>query len=190
MSTYPLDVARTRIAGRYAQNSNYGNIGLFRTVVKIYKEEGFRAFYQGAGATVGGALPYEGIKFSVYGTLKKYNPHNQDLESKQHHKLAERLGKVIPTELTWNLCSGALGGIMAGMVMFPNDTVRKLLQYDGAGGTKKKYKHTLDCWRVTYREEGVRRFYRGVAPYLIRMAPSSAIQFGTFEFLKSIFYTS
>jgi len=174
MTTYPLDVARTRIAGRPAIGSRYVSAGMFRTLYIIVREEGIRGWYRGSGPTIAGALPYEGIKFSVYDLLKKIGP--QPIPNDPNN---------IPLSGIWKLVSGALAGSVAGLFMFPNDTVRKLLQMQGSDGAKQRYSSAFDCWRQTYRYGGIARFYRGVAPYVIRMMPNSAIQFGTYEFVKT-----
>ena len=70
-------------------------------------------------------------------------------------------------------------------MLYPNDTVRRLLQIQGTPGAEQRFTSALDCWRKTYASGGLQRFYRGIIPYLIRMAPNSAIQFGTYEYLKS-----
>ena len=41
-----------------------------------------------------------------------------------------------------------------------------------------------DCVRKTYARYGVERFYRGAFINIVRMAPNTAIQFGSYEFLK------
>ena len=69
------------------------------------------------GPTILGALPYEGIKFTTYGLLDRHDPLNLKEDSKIVHKLV----------------SGALAGSAAGIFMFPNDTVRRLLQFSRTG---------------------------------------------------------
>ncbi len=41
-----------------------------------------------------------------------------------------------------------------------------------------------DCVRKTYAKFGIERFYRGVFVNIVRMAPNTAIQFGSYELLK------
>jgi len=41
-----------------------------------------------------------------------------------------------------------------------------------------------DCVRKTYARYGVERFYRGAFINIVRMAPNTAIQFGSYELLK------
>ena len=97
----------------------------------------------------------------------------QDLSTKKHDPLQK-------------MVFGGIGGIMAGIITYPNDTVRRLLQIQGSRGTVNAVQFTgyWDCVRKTYHAEGIRRFYRGCAINIIRMAPNTAIQFGSYELLK------
>jgi hypothetical protein len=45
-------------------------------------------------------------------------------------------------------------------------------------------KQNRDCVRKTYARYGVERFYRGALINIVRMAPNTAIQFGSYELLK------
>jgi len=81
---------------------------------------------------------------------------------------------------------GGLGGVMAGLITYPNDTIRRLLQLQGSRGTSSEYSGFVDCVRKTYQAEGIGRFYRGMSINIIRMAPNAAVQFGSYELLKQL----
>ena len=167
IATYPLDVARTRLAGRIVTGEHAWTAKTTSVTMclrRMFHEEGLRSWYRGIGPTLLGALPYEGIKFSVYGYLTKHYFDKGNVWEK--------------------LLAGAVAGCSAGGFMFPNDTVRKLLQIRHPADGGLPFKSALDCWRRTYRSEGVHRFYRGVVPYMLRIAPASAIQFSVYESLK------
>jgi len=166
-ATYPLDVARTRMTGRIISSGKEGR--LFHTLASMAKQEGFRSWYRGIWPTLLGSIPYEGVKFSVY-----------DACVSSGSPLIDPSNSVL-----LKLTSGAIGGAAAGLFMFPNDTVRRLMQMEGRGGQVELYKNSLDCYRKLYKSEGVARFYKGLVPYLVRMAPNSAIQFTVYETLKS-----
>lgn len=169
--TYPLDFARGRISGKMAaagQKKEYG--GILQTVALTVKDEGVRALYKGVTPTLLGAMPYEGIKFGTVGYLEKRFPVTDDSNS-------------LPTPIR-KMMFGAAGGVTAGLVTYPNDTVRRLLQLQGSRGTQHTYAGYWDCVRTTYKEHGVARFYRGLTINIIRMAPNTAVQFGSYEVLK------
>eukprot|EP00956_Cyclotella_meneghiniana_P005693 scaffold7327_cov18-Cyclotella_meneghiniana.AAC.2 len=43
-----------------------------------------------------------------------------------------------------------------------------------------------DCIRKTYAKYGIERFYRGAMINIVRMAPNTAIQFGSYELLTQL----
>lgn len=165
--TYPLDFARGRISGKLAHEGKGKDYhGIIRTIVVSVKDEGFLALYKGVRPTLVGALPYEGIKFGTVGILEKTFPAED---------------KTTPLR---KMAFGGLGGVAAGLITYPNDTIRRLLQLEGSRGTKAQYAGYWDCAQKTYKAEGIGRFYRGVTINIIRMAPNAAVQFGSYELLK------
>jgi len=170
--TYPLDFARGRISGKLQQQGRRKEYqGIIRTVLVTIKDEGFLALYKGVTPTLMGALPYEGIKFGTVGLLEQIFPITDEQKAS-----GAPLQKMI---------FGGLGGIMAGLITYPNDTVRRLLQLQGSRGTESQFTGYWDCVRKTYKANGIGRFYLGVGINIIRMAPNSAIQFGSYEILKN-----
>ena len=167
--TYPLDFARGRISGKLATGKGqkaYG--GLMSTIRMTIHDEGVRALYRGITPTLMGAMPYEGIKFGTVGVLERAFPSSDT-------------GKPDPIR---KMMYGGLGGVMAGLITYPNDTVRRLLQLQGSRGTTSQYAGYWDCVRQTYQSQGIARFYRGVVINVVRMAPNTAVQFGSYELLK------
>lgn len=117
--------------------------------------------------TVLGALPYEGIKFGTVGLMRKLFPSSDDL-----------------SPVLRSLLFGGMGGILAAVITYPNDTVRRLLQLQGSRGTVHQYSGYWDCVRQVYAHHGFMRFYYGLTINIIRMAPNTAVQFGSYELLK------
>ena len=64
--TYPLDVARARMA--VTHKNEYAT--LRQVFYKILHEEGIAAFYKGYVPTIAGVVPYAGVSFFTYDTLK------------------------------------------------------------------------------------------------------------------------
>ena len=126
-ATYPLDLARGRITGKLAGPSGKKHYkGIINTVLITAREEGFRALYKGVTPTLLGAMPYEGIKFGTVGILEKTFPKN-----KEDDKSSNVIRKLL---------FGGAGGATAGVMTYPNDTVRRLLQLQGSKGTTEQYK--------------------------------------------------
>ncbi|ORX73571.1 mitochondrial carrier protein [Linderina pennispora] len=78
-----------------------------------------------------------------------------------------------------------LYGTAAGFAMwgtsYPIDAIKSKLQTDGFSGEKRKYYGTLDCARKIMRQEGLKGFFRGITPCLLRAAPANGATFVGFE---------
>lgn len=170
VATYPLDFARTRLAGVTGRD-----IGLVGILKEAIEEGGYRALFRGCLPTVMGAIPYEGMKFGLYAMFTA-NTGKRKSE--------------IPVEK--KMAYGALSGMTAAGFIYPNDTVRKLMQISGNPNTigehhgEEVYKNFWECYKTTYRKGGIKRFYRGIFPYMLRSVPNAAIQFSVYESLKSM----
>lgn len=178
-ATYPLDLARGRITGKLASPSGKKHYkGIINTVVITAREEGAMAVYKGITPTLLGAMPYEGIKFGTVGLLERAFPRTKEGAA------GVEGGKDVANSVTRKVAFGGAGGMMAGVLTYPNDTVRRLLQLQGSRGTTEQFSGYWDCVRKTYAKFGIERFYRGVFINIVRMAPNTAIQFGSYELLK------
>lgn len=184
LATYPLDFARGRISGKLATSKGHKAYnGIIQTCVITIQDEGLLAVYKGVTPTLIGAVFYEGIKFGTVGVLEKITTSLIDTSETNH-------SSNIGTAAFQKMIYGGVGGVMAGLLCYPNDTVRRLLQLQGSRSsgieTSKEiiYSGYWDCVKKTYQAHGIQRFYHGITINLIRMAPNAAIQFGSYEVLK------
>lgn len=153
-ATYPLDLVRGRQAAEVA-GAGMHNFGV--TLVGVARREGPLALWRGAGPTLIGSIPYEGIRFGVVELIKGD-------------------GYISPLN---KAVHGAAAGLLASILTFPNDTIRRILQQRDV-----PYAGYFHCARHIYQTHGVRRFYFGIFPSMIKAIPSAAIQFGVFDLLK------
>lgn len=178
MVTYPLDLARTRMAGMLhvgGESSLKARAGALETMRIIAREEGVSALYRGASPTVLGALPYEGIKFGTYDWLKRHAHWPGSEPSRGGH------GPL------WRACCGAAAAMLAHLLTYPNDTIRRRLQMQGASGEGSvRYRGWLDCWRSIVRNEGWAGLYRGLGVTMLRSLPNTGIQFAVYEACKDL----
>ncbi|GAA47265.1 anoctamin-1, partial [Clonorchis sinensis] len=115
VTTYPLDFARARMA--VTTSKRYHNvIHALRTVTT---EEGAWALYRGFIPAILGIIPYSGIAFFTFETLKEYrlNRHMAILKTRPE--------KLKPFE---NLCCGAFSGVLGQTASYPLDIVRRRMQ--------------------------------------------------------------
>ena len=171
-ATYPLDLLRTRFA---AQGSDKVYRSLVGSIQDIARNEGARGFFRGVGAGVSQVVPYMGLFFAAYESLRPV---------------------ISPLDLPFgsgDATAGVVASVLAKTGVFPLDVIRKRLQVQGPTRTKfvpgKGYRAVADysglsVWgtgRVIVRREGWRGLYRGLAIGLVKSAPASAVTMWTYE---------
>jgi solute carrier family 25 (mitochondrial thiamine pyrophosphate transporter), member 19 len=146
-ATYPLDLLRTRFA---AQGRDRVYSSLLASIRDIARYEGPRGFFQGLGAGVGQIIPYMGIFFATYETLR------QPMSTIQ---LPLGSGEAV---------AGVMASVIAKTGVFPFDLIRKRLQVQGP--TRERYVHknipvykgVFGTMRSILKNEGPRGLYRGL----------------------------
>ena len=173
-ATYPLDLLRTRFA---AQGNDKVYPSLTKAVIRIGKEEGLRGFFRGLGPGLGQIIPYMGIFFAVYETLRASSI-LQKLNDQQI-PLINGGGPAV---------AGMVASVIAKTGTFPLDLVRKRIQVQGP--TRGKYVHrnipeysggAVRVVRSILANEGFRGLYRGLTVSLFKAAPASAVTMYTYE---------
>ncbi|KAF3340105.1 mitochondrial adenine nucleotide transporter ADNT1-like protein [Carex littledalei] len=185
-STYPMDMVRGRITVQ-TEKSPYQYRGMLHALSTVYREEGFRALYRGWLPSI----PYVGLNFAVYETLKDWL-----LQSKPFglvNEDAKELG------VATKLGCGAAAGTVGQTVAYPLDVVRRRMQMVGwnhaasivtAGAHGKEqplqYSGMVDAFRKTVCHEGFGALYKGLIPNSVKVVPSIAIAFVTYECVKDM----
>ncbi|KAJ9647289.1 carrier protein ymc1 [Coniosporium tulheliwenetii] len=75
---------------------------------------------------------------------------------------------------------GGLAGEALWIASYPFDVVKSKMQSDGFG-KEMRYRGMSDCFRQTWAREGLRGFWKGLAPTLLRAMPVSAGTFAVVE---------
>ena len=68
----------------------------------------------------------------------------------------------------------------AGTICYPQILLRSRLQ-----DQHRQYQSLRDCVVLTFRNEGISGFYKGLTPYLSRTIPAAIITFYTYELIRS-----
>ncbi|KAF7965422.1 hypothetical protein HWV62_43658 [Athelia sp. TMB] len=149
-------------------SSNHQPTTMWEMTLKVMREEGgVRALYRGLVATAFGVAPYVGINFAAYEALRGY---------------ITPPGK---TSVTRKLACGALAGSISQTLTYPFDVLRRKMQVIGMKQSLGyKYNGAFDALRVIVRTEGIPGLYRGLWPNLLKVAPSIATSFFTYELVK------
>lgn len=140
----------------------------FHAARSVVWHEGVGALYQGVYLTALRQGTNQAANFTVYTILK-------DALSKRSN------GEAIPSYQTALI--GLVSGAMGPLCNAPIDTIKTRLQntkFSGQGGLERG----LGIARKLLLEEGVKAFYKGLTPRIIRVAPGQAVTFTAYEFLK------
>ncbi|KAJ1305714.1 hypothetical protein OPQ81_010449 [Rhizoctonia solani] len=139
--------------------------------LKVMREEGgIRGLYRGLIPTAVGVAPYVGINFAAYERLRQIITPDPTVDYSAPRKL---------------MC-GALAGSISQTLTYPFDVLRRKMQVVGMqqGVLGYKYNGAIDALRTIVRVEGIQGLYRGLWPNLLKVAPSIATSFFTYETVK------
>jgi hypothetical protein len=154
--TYPLDLLRTRHAGRVGTGS------LVAVATEAVRAHGLLSLWGGASATLAGGMVFEAMRFGFFGRLRD---------------VTDRQGEPVMGPAA----CGALASTVAGNIIYPNDTIRRRLQT-----VEGRHETYAQAARKLFAEGGFKRVYRGFLLYNLKAVPAAAVQFGTYHELKRL----
>ncbi|GAM19443.1 hypothetical protein SAMD00019534_026180 [Acytostelium subglobosum LB1] len=175
LATYPLDLIRARLAIEVTPDKYTTMKELFADTLK---KDGVRGLYRGIESTLVGILPYAGISFMMFETLKMnapYSGYNQDGSLKAEFRL---------------FAGGVAGGV-AQTVSYPFEVVRRRMQTHGFGDGKVEIDLKHSSIRSMYRivkAEGFLSLYKGLSINYIKVIPTSAVAFYTYDLCSQLLY--
>ncbi|XP_069508697.1 solute carrier family 25 member 48 isoform X2 [Ambystoma mexicanum] len=137
--------------------------GPVHCVSLILRHEGIAGIYRGSGAMILRDIPGYCLYFIPYAFLCKWITPE---------------GHSAPSAYSVWMAGGIAGAISWGTAT-PMDVVKSRLQADGV--CANKYKGVLDCIHRSYKNEGLKVFFRGVTVNAIRGFPMSAAMFLSYE---------
>ncbi|CAN1778513.1 Mitochondrial adenine nucleotide transporter ADNT1, partial [Linum perenne] len=186
-ATYPMDMVRGRLTVQTDQSPRQYR-GIAHALSTVLKEEGPRALYKGWLPSVIGVVPYVGLNFAVYESLKDWLLKSNTFNLVENNELS----------VTTRLACGAAAGTVGQTVAYPLDVIRRRMQMvgwkdaasvvtgDGRGKAPLEYTGMVDAFRKTVRYEGFGALYKGLVPNSVKVVPSIAIAFVTYEMVKDV----
>eukprot|EP00850_Spirogloea_muscicola_P020882 SM000229S07518 [mRNA] locus=s229:166771:169314:+ [translate_table: standard] len=81
---------------------------------------------------------------------------------------------------------GAISKLVAVLCTYPYQVVRSRLQQRPGNDGTTKYKSTGQALALIYRYEGIRGFYKGMVPTILRVLPNSSITFAVYETIMKL----
>ncbi|KAJ0971340.1 hypothetical protein J5N97_019299 [Dioscorea zingiberensis] len=181
LCTYPLDLARTKLAYQVTNAGRIGNSlsfnaqpsynGIKDVFRSVYMEGGLRSLYRGVGPTLIGILPYAGLKFYIYEELKT------------------RVPEEYQKSVVLRLSCGALAGLFGQTLTYPLDVVRRQMQVQNKQQSSQlgspQIKGTLQGLNYIARNQGWKQLFAGLSLNYVKVVPSVAIGFTAYDMMKS-----
>jgi len=161
VSTPQMMISDNIMAGNYPH--------LIAATKGLYRDHGIGGFYSGWFPGLAGKIPSYALTWTLFQQFKE-----------AHRSIYKRDANDVE-----NSIMGCVASATTVCIMIPLDTIKTRLVTQVSGpSTADAYKGIVDCAIRVYREEGMRTFYRGLAPRLISVVPMIGIQFGVYEFMK------
>jgi len=147
-------------------------VGVLPALKKIWKEEGFRAYWKGNGTNVIRIVPSDATRFYSYDMFKK---------------LLIKEGEPMTGYI--RVLAGGLAGMASTLATYPLDMVRTRLSVQTIPTADSKllstrYRGVFHCLFRICKEEGFLALYKGMGISMMGVAPYVAINFSTYETIK------
>lgn len=164
--TYPLDLLRARMAAHWDVKPRYPNYVV--AVETLVKEEGATALFTGLRPTLLGIMPYAGLTFMTYETLKVQLSHGLALDSPKDLSTGTRLA------------AGAFAGVCAQTATYPLDIIRRRMQVH-----PYLYRNEWHALKTIFATEGVVGFFKGVTMNWVKGPIAVGVSFTVNDILRS-----
>lgn len=157
----PTDVVKQRMQ---LYDSKFKNI--YDCAKSVYKTEGMKAFFRSYPTTLIINIPYTITHFYIYETMKHALGANEETDTHHHYK---------------HLTAGAIAGASAAAISTPIDVIKTRLQTQG---DIIKYNGIVDTSKAILKKDGWSGFLKGTIPRMMYFAPSAAITWCVYEYIK------
>ncbi|XP_004509320.1 folate transporter 1, chloroplastic isoform X2 [Cicer arietinum] len=175
LCTNPVWLVKTRLQLQTPLHQALPYSGLYDAFRTIVREEGFSALYR--GIVPGLFLVSHGaIQFTAYEELRKTIVDLKSKRSKIQHQNPDQLLNSVDYAVL-----GATSKVAAILLTYPFQVIRSRLQQRPGHDGKPRYIGSWHAVKETARFEGVRGFYKGITPNLLKNAPASSITFIVYE---------
>ena len=165
----PMEVLKVKLQIQRESGSAARYSGFMDCCCKIFKEEGLYGFFKGYGPVVGMRLVGLPFYFGTYDLCLKALCQSRGNNENENNT----------TPLLNALVSGGVAGLCFWSANFPLDVIKTRIQT--SSGQKTNIGVVVS---KIYANGGLRSFYRGIIPCLLRAVPANAAAFGGVEMTR------
>ncbi|XP_062102484.1 folate transporter 1, chloroplastic isoform X2 [Humulus lupulus] len=175
LCTNPIWLVKTRLQLQNPLHQTRPYSGIYDALRTIMREEGWMALYK--GIVPGLFLVSHGaIQFTAYEELRKVI-----IDFKSRKRIEKSGGSDAVLNSIDYAALGATSKIAAILLSYPFQVMRSRLQQRPSSEGIPKYMDTWHVVKETARFEGVRGFYKGITPNLLKNVPAASITFIVYE---------
>ncbi|RYP77157.1 hypothetical protein DL770_007107 [Monosporascus sp. CRB-9-2] len=176
----PLERLKILFQIQSAGHNEY-KLSVGKALAKMWREEGWRGFMAGNGTNCIRIVPYSAVQFGSYNLYKRVGLNFMTYEFVRKYLTPE--GDKNPNAGR-KLLAGAVSGAVAQTCTYPFDVLRRRFQINTMSGMGYQYKSIGDAVKVIVTQEGIRGLYKGLFPNLLKVAPSMAANWLSFEMTR------
>ena len=173
----PMEVVKIRLQAQHHSMSDPLDIPKYRNAAHacytVIKEEGIGALYRGVSLTALRQGTNQAANFTAYTELK------QILQDRQEDTTA-------PLPAWKTSLIGLISGAVGPFSNAPIDTIKTRLQRTPAEAGQTAMGRITMIANQMWKQEGIRAFWMGITPRVMRVAPGQAVTFAVYEYLKRI----
>eukprot|EP00531_Pseudo-nitzschia_arenysensis_P015701 CAMPEP_0116142850 /NCGR_PEP_ID=MMETSP0329-20121206/15127_1 /TAXON_ID=697910 /ORGANISM="Pseudo-nitzschia arenysensis, Strain B593" /LENGTH=355 /DNA_ID=CAMNT_0003638111 /DNA_START=94 /DNA_END=1161 /DNA_ORIENTATION=+ len=168
---YPFEFMRTRLALDVGPSRMYPN-GMRDVFLKIINTDGIRGIYQGYGIALTGVVIYRALHLGGYDACKTELLHRRGNKRDSRISIGEQFAIA------------QIVSIAAGTFCYPIDSVRRrLMMQAGQPVDARQYANSMDAFQKILAKEGVKGFYLGLGPNIIRSV-AGALMLVSYDFFR------
>ena len=172
---YPLAFMRTRLAvdlGRAEKGERKFTNGMSDVMKQIWRSDGWKGFYKGYGIALISVSMHRFVYLGGYDYIKS-----------EFEASAERANTKM--QIAERFAAAQFVSMAASTLHYPLDCVRRRLMMEaGRAEGERRYRNTIHCFRRVWAEEGMRGFYLGLGPNLLRCIGSALVLVSYDEFKR------
>jgi len=135
----------------------------------IWKTDGLRGLYQGYGIALGGVVLYRALHLGGYDACKTELIYRRQYQDSYNGGSSSAVSPTASLTFLERFAIAQVVSIGAGTFCYPIDSVRRrLMMQAGQNPTERLYRNSVHAFRRIFMEEGLRGFYFGIGPNVMR----------------------
>lgn len=172
----PMEVIKIRLQAQHHSMADPLDVPKYRNAAHalytVVREEGFGALYRGVSLTALRQGTNQAVNFTAYAELK-------------HIITSRQPDPSVPPPSWQTAFIGLISGAMGPMCNAPIDTIKTRLQKTPAQPGETAIGRILNIANLMWKQEGVRAFWMGITPRIMRVAPGQAVTFAVYEKIRA-----